>query len=128
MWIDLYSSFRHLDSPADSDKDRMTINKAVIMIRKAPVHDLMKKLHKKQEEIIPSIEPPFCGRQLLKFINLCPFASVLERSICIAIKSNQWQREQHRKQTHYRQCGAHAWVHVAREEVAPPVYWGGGSI
>ena len=47
MWIDLYSSFRHLDSPADSDKDRMTINKAVLMIRKAPVHDLMKKLQKK---------------------------------------------------------------------------------
>ena len=31
------------------------------MIRKAAVRDLMKKLHKKQEEIIPSIEPPFCG-------------------------------------------------------------------
>ena len=37
--------------------------------QKAPVRYLMKKLHEKQEEIIPSIEPPFCGRQLLKFIN-----------------------------------------------------------
>ena len=45
--------FRHLDSPADSVKDRMTINKAVLMIGKAPVRDLMKKLHEKQEEIIP---------------------------------------------------------------------------
>ena len=33
----------------------MTINKAVLMIGKAPVRDLMKKLHEKQEEIIPSI-------------------------------------------------------------------------
>ena len=65
----------------------MTINKAVLMIGKAPVRDLMKKLHEKQEEIIPSIDPPFCGRQLLKFINLCPFASVLERSFCIAINT-----------------------------------------
>ena len=39
------------------------------MIGKAPIRYLMKKLHEKQEEIIPSIEPPFCGCQLLKFIN-----------------------------------------------------------
>ena len=63
------SSFRHLDSPADSVKDRLTINKAVLIPGKAPVRYLMKKLHEKQE-IIPSIEPPFCGRQLLKFLSV----------------------------------------------------------
>ena len=65
----------------------MTINKDVFMIGKAPVCDLMKKLHKKQEEIIPSIEPPSCDHQLLKFIHLCPFVSVLKRSHCIAINT-----------------------------------------
>ena len=70
----------------------MTINKAVLMIGKAPVRYLMKKLHEKQEEIIPSIEPPFCGHQLLKFINLCPFASALERSLCIAINTCRTSR------------------------------------
>ena len=70
----------------------MTINKAVLMIGKAPVRELMQQLHKRQEEIIPSIEPPFCGRQQLKFINLCPFASVLERSLCIAINTHGTSR------------------------------------
>ena len=35
----------------------MTINKAVLMIGKAPVRYLMKKLHEKQEEIIVSNKP-----------------------------------------------------------------------
>ena len=53
--------FGILDSPSDSIKDRIIINKAILMILKVPICDLMKKLHEMQEIII-AIEPPFCGQ------------------------------------------------------------------